>query len=411
MRSSTSLTQTADSQETAEFSQLFDNNGRLQDDLITHDIRKGSAVWGHELDKGGLIYIEALNVDAEHRRKGLATFMLQQTLNMPVVASHCSFAYVWPSPSGRARDETSEQWTQKRDLAVKLFRLGGFRRVGKTTFFAHSLADTAHASRSLAIDNDADAFPEDDPARTPAPIANNAADMFSFLNNNRQTAQFAAYPLHAAAFDPTTTEEAALTVLAQQVALDPNNVNKADQSGATPLHLAAVGGKYLVVVQLLQLGASISAVTRTGETPLESLEASLKSDRNFSTTFGVPWKGATDAQARILYALKHAAGQIATGDTATIERLKYGCTCGSCLGNWLSPRMKHRMLGMFAHLWHRAGLISCTKVASEVAGDGLEDEANQMESRVPQEVDDYIIHGDHVPRAIVRACCMLPFLG
>ena len=347
MRSSTSLTQTIDSQETAEFSQLFDDNGRLQDDLITHDIRKGSGVWGHELDKGGLVYIEALNVDAQHRRKGLAKFMLQQTLDLPIVASHCSFAYVWPSPSGRDDDETPEQWTQKRDLAVKLFRLGGFRRVGKTTFFAHSLADTAHASRSLPIENDADAFPEDDPARIPAPIANDPmADAFDLFNDNRQTAQFAAYPLHAAAFDPSTTEEAALAILAQQVALDPNNVNKVDQHGATPLHLAAVGGKYLVVAQLLQLGASISALTRTGETPLESLEARLKSSRNFCTTFGVPWKGATDDEARILYALKHAAGQLVTGDAAAIERLKYGCTCGSCLGNWLSPRMKHRMLGM-----------------------------------------------------------------
>lgn len=79
-----------DSQELHEFSvTLFDNEGRLKPDLMSHPIRKGSGMWGNELNKGALIFVESVAVESAHRRKGLANFMVDQTLSHPIVQTNC----------------------------------------------------------------------------------------------------------------------------------------------------------------------------------------------------------------------------------------------------------------------------------------------------------------------------------
>lgn len=57
-----------DEQELADFSQvLFDKFGFLKKYLIQNPHLRGTGVWGHEMDDGGLIYIYAINVNPKVR--------------------------------------------------------------------------------------------------------------------------------------------------------------------------------------------------------------------------------------------------------------------------------------------------------------------------------------------------------
>ena len=49
---------------------LFDRWGNLKSELRNHPIKKGTGVWGEELDEGKFLLIEEFTIDENHRRKG-----------------------------------------------------------------------------------------------------------------------------------------------------------------------------------------------------------------------------------------------------------------------------------------------------------------------------------------------------
>lgn len=51
---------------------LFDRHGRLKQEFMNHTVRKGTGVWGSELDLGSFFVIEIVRVDRDWRRKGIA---------------------------------------------------------------------------------------------------------------------------------------------------------------------------------------------------------------------------------------------------------------------------------------------------------------------------------------------------
>ncbi|KAF8991003.1 hypothetical protein BDZ89DRAFT_1086865 [Hymenopellis radicata] len=79
-----------------------------------------------------------------------------------------------------------------------------------------------------------------------------------------------------------------------------------------------------------------------GTTPLEVLRDNMANGREFMEWL-VParWPGYADVDLSMEYAVKTATGMdtgcATVGDY--IAQTKYGCTCGQCLGGWLSPRM------------------------------------------------------------------------
>ena len=54
-------------------SELFDRYGRLKRELREHPVKKGSSVWGKELDTGDFLLIELLTVENDRQRQGIAT--------------------------------------------------------------------------------------------------------------------------------------------------------------------------------------------------------------------------------------------------------------------------------------------------------------------------------------------------
>ena len=49
---------------------LFDRWGNIKSDYLEHPVKKGSGVWGKELNRGSFFYIENLKVDKDHYRQG-----------------------------------------------------------------------------------------------------------------------------------------------------------------------------------------------------------------------------------------------------------------------------------------------------------------------------------------------------
>lgn len=49
---------------------LFDRWGNLKSELRNHPIKKGTGIWGEELDEGKFLLIEEFTIDENHRRKG-----------------------------------------------------------------------------------------------------------------------------------------------------------------------------------------------------------------------------------------------------------------------------------------------------------------------------------------------------
>jgi hypothetical protein len=42
---------------------LFDRHGRLSREYITHPVKRGTGLWGLELDYGNLLFIKNIEVD------------------------------------------------------------------------------------------------------------------------------------------------------------------------------------------------------------------------------------------------------------------------------------------------------------------------------------------------------------
>jgi len=69
----------------------------LRDEFID-GTRKGSGVWGREVDLGNMLQIELIRVNEEWREKGIATELLKRFL----VATHefdkhITFTFAWPT--------------------------------------------------------------------------------------------------------------------------------------------------------------------------------------------------------------------------------------------------------------------------------------------------------------------------
>ena len=59
---------------------LFDRYGRLDREYYEHDFRKGTGVWGNELDRGDLLLFESIQVSYQWRRRGIGRKVVDAVL-------------------------------------------------------------------------------------------------------------------------------------------------------------------------------------------------------------------------------------------------------------------------------------------------------------------------------------------
>ncbi|EIM82026.1 uncharacterized protein STEHIDRAFT_171625 [Stereum hirsutum FP-91666 SS1] len=368
------------SQETETFSYaLFDSSAKLRLEWIDSEAKKGTGIWGHELDEGAIIFIETIEVHKEYRKRGLCSWLIQQVLSSEHVTA-CQFAYAWPTPLYPSR-------LSKTDLAdiegavLKVFANAGFRRVGRSNFVCYAIADANHPSRHLSASQDAK--PIDLPLAEQVKNDDGEPPVVRDIRAFDTVAQIEAqYPLHAALL--VDSSEVIIRLIRAHHTADPSSIFVRGPDGATLLHMATSAGRPAVVSLLLSLGARDDVHKKDGEgrTPLERIDDAMTKAREFAKFNHRPFKGHETYKCRCKALIMEAMGL----PPPSLEMIKWGCTCGQCQGGWLSPRMKFR-------------LETCAEVSSDKILDSVDLSGSLVHPKPLESVDTvYLI--DVIPRSV-----------
>jgi hypothetical protein len=155
------------------------------------------------------------------------------------------------------------------------------------------------------------------------------------------------FPLHQAI--ATVSDESLENVIRTAHNIDPTSIRSKDDSGFQPIFLATGYGKLNAVRTLLALGIQDDLTQRDnadGLTALEVCAKEMRSTREFQETLLGKWDGYPEEQLRIKVMLKRAMGHtIGMTDDEYAVAKKWGCSCGSCVAGWLSPRVIWRLQG------------------------------------------------------------------
>lgn len=356
-------------QETADLAfDLFDRYGRLNPEFYEHDVNKGTGVWGNELDHGDLLLFEDLTVDAAHRRRGIGTKLVNAVLEKTrkKVSEPVGFfalarpGFLWREVSflrgNRAAMREAQEEAMKGNIAF--WHAMGFRRVGTSSWLAWT-DSPGHPSRQLGIAQDW-ICPDD-----------LTADV-SLYGKMEQICQKLADPAVKAA------ECIGELIMTLPEDFEDGQWQTTDHDGDTLLHIASRLSKPELVSFLLSRVPRLAAVrNKKGHTALEALQNHLECWRTRRSvgfaTLVTPdaFKGFDASDIECLAVLEHTTAfdlsslsprDIEAVSSTTDEqtrrappqvdivsiqktlRYKYGCTCGQCIGGFLSPRMKLALL-------------------------------------------------------------------
>ena len=191
----------------------------------------------------------------------------------------------------------------------------GFRRIGRTPFLAYS-PDPSHPSRRLEIALDPETASIDFDSTNV-----NALD----LSADEVRAQ---YPVHYEIATNKTPFVVQVIRVAHQV--DAGSVHKRDVNGFLPVHIAAASENVHVLRALLELDPSgiaedlKDAKNKDGVTPLEGLESSMRSTREFMETLLGAWNGYSDEGLSCEYLLKKAMGSPVATEAEYIKKRRFG---------------------------------------------------------------------------------------
>jgi GNAT superfamily N-acetyltransferase len=357
---------------------LFDRYGRLNPEFYDNGVNRGTGVWGRdlELDEGYILLFDRIHVDSDHRRKGIGRELVSAILKKAkdrVMVNYDFFAIARPgilqSDIPPLKEDSPESRQAQRDaakVALAFWHSMGFRRVGTSEWLAWK--DSAnHPSRQLAIEDDWER-PYEDIALVP--LSDEVVQALRMLENPVEDAR-------------------CITVLANTFPGDyqDGQWQMVDRLGNTLLHLAVLNSKPYVARFILSNVHRLADIrNKGGHTPLEALKNRLERLR---TRHKIGWvildtsdmfEGFTASDIECLavlenkdfYDISHlgpqqvaaivaaTAGQppapeISHLPTAVIRQmlhLKYGCTCGHCIGGFLSPRMKYSLLYVAAKIYH-----------------------------------------------------------
>lgn len=336
--------------------ELFDRYGRLREEFKSHQVKKGSGIWGSELDIGDLLLIEKVYVEPEYRRQGLAQKLVKAMMEearkkcgaLFVVVLATAFNYYVDDEFSTTGEERRAVYRRQEQTAQRFFRSLGFRRIGSTDFFALA-GDKDHACHTLSVEEDY-----------------NPPDFAKYEAMPQITAVLeSAGPLHIPHPDSfwgttvTTEEDRTLMNLEEQawnqtimplfngLALGHPLWGPLDCTGNTILHIAAMRFDSQGVQLFLGQNPNLRATRNYhGETPIEALECHLEEERTTKSwgrktnCISDQFRGFSENAVKTLMKLRGL-----THTTPIDEaRLKYGCTCGQCLAGLLSPRMRFSLI-------------------------------------------------------------------
>lgn len=317
---------------------LFDRWGNLKNEYIQHDVKKGTGVWGKELNEGNILLIEQVNVRMDHRRQAYGKNLVAAIwAKAQEVDPLCEFAvtrpaWLWSSIRNHhdgLPEEARPNFLQEIQLSADSFwRACGFRRIG-TSFFFGLAKDPEHPSRRLASSSDhrrrrvlqslkmskGQKFPYDE-----AMVAGDDANVLASLK-----ARLKAQPLHELSW---------LTV---------------DKAGGNLMHMVAETGKPESLRWLLGLPFADQLqqqLNLEGETPLESTRAALE-ERRLKTEINmltIPRSDDFEGYPPNYVACMAMLRIMTAPSDLELLRLTYGCTCGQCIAGFLSPRLAHALV-------------------------------------------------------------------
>ena len=369
---------------------VFDRWGCLKSAYQCHPIQKGTGVWGSELNSGRFLLIEHMSVGEQYQRKGHGKELFRQlwekaqetatqidenlradrmshlkklwdsvgldgeppkVVDDPSLrsgqqeASACEFAIVWATVINT--DETDAQanelssaereifYQEKQTAAEHYWRAMGFRRIGSSPYFclakdakhpAHLLTPQDDYTRPAALSNSPRGDVQDFPFLGPAPNQDN--------------------------FEQTTLKDVeAKELLEARIQSHPATHPtwlSVDRHGNNILHILAREYKLEALTWILSLpfADSLRFVRNLeGETPLEALETQIESDRSFRdiglmrVVMADDYSGLASTQLQCLVQLK----RMENPSNDELRRLCFGCTCGLCLGGFLSPRVAYSL--------------------------------------------------------------------
>ncbi|SJL02411.1 uncharacterized protein ARMOST_05738 [Armillaria ostoyae] len=310
---------------------LFDKFGRIKPHIVAKGYRSGTGCWGEELSEGQIIYITHIDVIEKYQRQRIGSLLLNKLFDSEHVQDE-DFVMCWPFPISREKSDDPGLFS--------FFRENNFRRVGRTKFFGYSPLPH-HPSRLIQPENDAgyvgDGFCA--PSPTEEELKIHGPD---FFRNQREEN----FPLHYSIVGNMTP---AITDTIQSFFnKDPLSISRPDPDGLRPIFIATASQNIHAVRKLLELGVRhdlFNYENRDGLTPLEILQGSMRSLREFSETLLPCWNGYPESSLRIEYLLKNAMNLSVDGlsDDEYVSRNRYGCTCGRCGAGWLSPRMRFQL--------------------------------------------------------------------
>ena len=318
--------------------ELFDRYGRLRKDFYKHDVRKGSGVWGPELDDEEIVLFESLQIDKDARRKKVGTRVVTEILQ--ACGWRGCYAFVMPGylrrecpPHGLNEEEEEAFRNNMEDIAIRFWRSLGFRRVGVSGWFAFT-DDPDHPSKRL------DASQDWDPP--------NKSRKKEELLPDRITAALQE-PADPESYDINRNVPAPTILLKDLLPDDPENPIwlLTDKHGNTALHLAAELSRADDIKYVLSKKPSLTNLRNDeGFTPLETLHEALEEKRTGSRRAS----GEKADQFRGFSESNIASVGMLTGvevsdlDHIDVQRIKYGCICGACIDGFLSPRMHLTLL-------------------------------------------------------------------
>ncbi len=353
--------------------ELFDRYGRLKEEMRQHALRKGSGVWGKELDDGNFLLVEDVKVERAYRRKRIGSKLVLHILQQAMMPRH-NVAYAFAGAAAHYDDGESAVNTQPSNLShqekvdgvAAFLRFLRFRRVGLTPWFALA-RDNEHPSRRLARDKDADPKQEIDwliesdsdeeviecnPGFTQTRVKKSEWEARFLGKSPKQKPPITSRkrPLHYAL--KTLPDKDALAFLKSQMrekTLDELPFKTLDGRGDNILHVAAKASKPACVAWLLRqptIAALVRADNYAGYTPLEALKSHLES-RRVQAPYGVSrlqlvadtFEGFEEDSVTCILLFQ-------TSNEPSSEqrmRVKFGCSCGECLGGFLSPRMLKKL--------------------------------------------------------------------
>ncbi|KAI1129069.1 hypothetical protein F5Y10DRAFT_277023 [Nemania abortiva] len=332
---------------------LFDRYGRLDREYCEHKIRKGSGVWGKELDHGDILLFQSINVEPLRRRQGLGTKLVNAILDKAGHESESLFAFA--SPTRLTLELDYNDVPEQSEIFRHFFRSMGFRRVGTSGWLAFTDNDS-HPSRQLDKAQDWD-DPESSKEEQPTP------ELIDTILGSL--------------CDPSTTGMEYVFQMEKAFAVEENAPlwMYTHEEGDTILHAAAICRKADLISYIMSKNPHLAGKRNDdGYTPLEALRSNMELQRTrrcigrVTDVISDSFEGFCQSDIACLAALTGTEifdlTKLSDQDTWAVSsatdgmasrvrevnpirntlRLKYGCTCGQCIGGFLSPRMRFALL-------------------------------------------------------------------